>query len=389
MAKRRVYGEGTVTYREKENRYQVSVPGVDGKRRYAYAKTEREAERLRRKLLAEAEQGKLPESKQPFSKHAHEWLEMKSKTGDHMASTALNVGYRFHAHFLPALGDLPLNKITPGHIQKLYNKLLDAGIAPSTLKVYHSGLKGCFESAVKQGKIDANPCSKVALPKSKKPKNSYLSLEDADKLVQACKGHRVLDALLPVALGTGARECELLALTWDDIDLDRGMLRINKTLVRKRGSKGETRVVLAVNKPKTESGIRDITLPGFVLEALRMYKIRQMKQALASGKPVSQLVFSTKNGDYIWPNSLVDQLQRRISKKGIGLDIRFHDLRHTSATLLLEAGIPANVVQERLGHADLRTTLAVYGHVTARMKDQASTTLDTLFSGAKNVSEVI
>jgi integrase len=381
MAKKKVYGEGSVTERE-DGRFQVSVPGIDGKRRYAYAKNEKEAEKLRRQLLAEVEQGKLPPSKQPFETHAREWLEKKKREGG-KPNSYLAALYCMDAHFIPAFGHLPLNKLNASHIEQFYHKLLDKGLNPNTIRKYQDTLKVCLDSAVKKGKLHVNPCGQVELPKKKKPKNNHLSQEEALNLLEAVKQHKLFSVLVPLALASEARESELLALIWDDVDFEQGTISITKTLTKTLGD--DNRLFLQAVTPKSESGIREISLPDFALEVLRNHRTAQTKKMMATGwRNKKNLVFVTRNGGWYWPGNVSDMFDHFVSQRGF--NITFHDLRHTGATLLLEAGVPANVVQERLGHADIATTLRTYAHVTKRMKDQSTGTLDSLFSGKQNTN---
>lgn len=383
MAKKRVYGEGSITQR-KDGRYQVSVPGIDGKRRYGYADSQKDAEKLRRQMLADVEQGKQPQSKQLFQQHVNEWLAVRKKMSERRAgykpSSYIKVVARMDAYFIPALGHLPLNKLTPGHIQKVVNKFLDDGLNPNTIHDYIGTLHVCLKSAVKQGKIEVNPCDRVDLPKKVKSKNNFLSQEEALQLLDAVRGHKLFSVLVPLALATEARLSELLALTWSDVDVDQGLVSINKTVTTEKQDRGERKLALLTVTPKSESGIRDIPLPGFAIAALRSHR----KQQLAAGKPNSRnLLFpSPYTSGYYWPTSVSDVFSRYARK--LGFDITFHDLRHTGATLLLESGVDANTVKERLGHSDITITLGIYGHVTKKMKDKSADTLNTLFSDQKN-----
>lgn len=387
MAKKRVYGEGSITQR-KDGRWQISVPGLDGQRRYAYADTPKEAEKVRRKLLSEVEQGKVPASKQPFQEHVKEWLEMKRKSQDYKPNTYLGTVYTFNAHFIPAFGHIPLSKLSPSHIQKFYSKLLDQSLSPNTIRRYHQKLNVCLKSAIKQGKIDSNPCERVELPKRKKSKNNHLNQEDAHRLLKAIQKHKLLSTLIPLALVTEAREGELLALTWDDVDLEQGTISITKTLTQEMaGEESEKRILWGIVPPKSESGIREISLPDFAISMLRKHKTAQFKKQLASGVPgTKNLVFPGPKGEYTRPSNVRQCFKRLVTR--LNLDITFHDLRHTGATLLLESGVSPLVVQERLGHSDIKITLGIYGHVTPRMRNQAVGTLDTLFSDQKDTEAI-
>jgi integrase len=376
--KKRIYGEGSITHR-KDGRFYVSVPDPSGRngRRGTYAKSEREAEKLRRKLLADVERGHVPESKQPFRDHAHDWMEIKRR-GGYAPNTYFNMRTTFDAHFLPALGDLPLNEITASNIQNIYNKMLDAGLSPNSVRRYHSRLKSCLDLAVKQGKIEINPCRRVELPRAKKPKNACLEEEEVHKLLEACSEHQLLKTLVPLALASSAREGELLALTWQDVDLEAGILRINKSL--SRGLDQHGRQTISSRETKTESSVREILLPSFAVDALRLHRNEQREWDLSSGRRNrANLIFCTRNGTPIYANNMTRIFKRFATRLGLG-HVTFHDLRHTSATMLLEDGASAIAVQQRLGHSDIKITLGVYGHSTKRLQDQAAKLLDSRFS---------
>jgi integrase len=382
--KKRIYGEGTVSLR-KDGRYQISVPGMDGKRRYAYAESEKEAEKERRRLLLEVEEGKTPASKQLFQQHVREWLEMKEKMkrkgAGYKPNTYLSTVYRMDAYFVPALGHLPLSKITPRHIQKLINQFLDDGLHPNTVNHYYATLHTCLESAVKQGKINFNPCNRVELPKKVKSKNNFLSQEEALQLLDAVRNHQLFSVLIPLALATEARLSELLALTWTDINLEQGLVSINKTLTKTKDAHGK--LTLLTVTPKSDSGKRDILLPDFAIQALRSHQSSQRKQLLAGGrKNHLNLVFLQFSARRVRDHFAPDNVSETFNQfaKRLGFAITFHDLRHTGATLLLESGVDAKTVSERLGHSDVTVTMNIYGHVTKKMKDRSAHTLNNLFA---------
>lgn len=150
---------------------------------------------------------------------------------------------------------------------------------------------------------------------------------------------------------------------------------------------GERHLLWSIVPPKSESGIREVTLPGFAIEVLKQQKTAQFKKQLATGvQNPKNLVFPSPKGNYTCLTNVKRQFKRLMNR--LHLDITFHGLRHTGATLLLESGISPLVVQERLGHSDIKITLGIYGHVTPRMRDQTTGTLETLFSNQKN-SEAI
>ncbi|GHO91015.1 hypothetical protein KSF_010630 [Reticulibacter mediterranei] len=304
---------------------------------------------------------------------------MSSRGAGYKPNTYTKAVYRMDAYFVPVLGHIALNKLAPGHIQKLVNKMLDQGLNPNTIREYISTLHTCLESAVKQGKIDSNPCDRVELPKKIKSKNNFLSQDEALQLLDACKDHKLFSVLVPLALATEARESELLALTWSDIDLEQGLVSINKTLTSEKQEQGEKKLAINSVTPKSESSKRVLTLPDFAIAALRSHR----KQQLAAGtpNPLNLLFPSPDTGSHYWPTSVSSAFSRFARKRDFA--ITFHDLRHTGATLLLESGTDPKTVSERLGHSDVAFTMNIYGHVTRKMKDQSANTLNSLFTASQ------
>jgi integrase len=191
----------------------------------------------------------------------------------------------------------------------------------------------------------------------------------------AVSDEHYLAALWRLALLTGMRRGELLGLMWEDIDLDRGMLSVRRTLSRGKGGDW------VLGQPKTQSGRRAIALPESCVASLRRHRAKQNSQRLRLGEvwQDSGFVFTGQQGQALHVNVLVTHFKSLIRKAGLP-DLRFHDLRHTSATLLLAQGVHPKIVQERLGHADISMTLNRYSHVTPDMQRSAADTLDAVFT---------
>jgi integrase len=186
-----------------------------------------------------------------------------------------------------------------------------------------------------------------------------------------------LAVLWRLALLTGMRRDELLGLTWDDIDLERGALAVRRTLGHGKGGTWE------IGQPKTKSGRRSIALPASCVAALRKHRAAQLALRLQLGIEwhARDFVFTNATGEPLHVNSLTNHFRRVIRASGVPT-IRFHDLRHTCATLLLAEGVHPKIVQERLGHADITLTLNRYSHVTPGMQRQAADTLDAAIEAA-------
>jgi len=185
------------------------------------------------------------------------------------------------------------------------------------------------------------------------------------------------EALWRLALLTGMRRGEILGLCWADVDLERGSLAVRRTLIREEGGKW------AYGTPKTAKGRRQIALPPSGVDSLRRHRVRQLEHRLALGEIYQEndIVFANGIGEPLHPNTLTWRYKRLIAHAGVQA-IRFHDLRHTSASLMLQNGEHPKVVQERLGHANIAITLDLYSHLTNDMQRDAAQRLDTLIGEA-------
>jgi integrase len=192
-------------------------------------------------------------------------------------------------------------------------------------------------------------------------------------LLEAAKENRLL-CLLTLALATGMREGELLALHWQEIDLEKRVLQVRYTVgyINHQG--------IVISEPKTENGRRSITLPQFAVDELRRHRERQAQARETAGEKWKEhgLVFTNRNGRNIDRNYLRVLFKKLLKKAGLP-DIRFHDLRHSAATILLSMGVPAKVVQEILGHSSISITLNIYAHVLPGMQEEAMEKMDDWF----------
>jgi integrase len=204
-----------------------------------------------------------------------------------------------------------------------------------------------------------------------------LTAEQSALLLDAVRHSHVYWPVL-IALATGARRGETLALRWKNVDLDRGTVRIVESLE-------QTRSGLRFKAPKTEKA-RAISLLAFVVNELRRLKLEQAEELLRVGVRQSSdtLVCARRDGEPLQPQSLTHEFPRFLARLKDFPRVRFHDLRHSHATQLLLAGVHPKVAQERLGHSTISTTLDLYSHVTATMQEDAASRLDAAFEGAIN-----
>jgi integrase len=251
---------------------------------------------------------------------------------------------------------------------------------PNTVRLIHSILSEAFDAAVRAKKVAANPCALVTPPRSTKKELRYLTAEQALHLLEVAraKQHR-LECLLTVALTTGMRQGELLALHWSDIDFARGTVHVARSLAYHHSSEG-TRHQYREAEPKTASSRRTIPLPDVALRALQAHRLKQIEERLrARAWKVDDLVFTNQYGGYLNQSSLRREAKQLLQEAGLPT-LRFHDLRHSAATILISMGVNSRVVQERLGHSTISITLGVYAHVTESMQRDAMQKLDDAFS---------
>ncbi|MBO0780688.1 MAG: site-specific integrase, partial [Ktedonobacteraceae bacterium] len=282
-------------------------------------------------------------------------------------------------HITPAIGHIQLQKLTSQHVQTLYSQRLKDGYAPETVRAIHRMLHRAFSDAVEWKLIGYNVCAKgkVKQPRRVKHEIQPLTKEQAQALLAAAKGHWFLEALLTLAIATGMRRGELLALRWSDVDFAGQCLYVRRTVTR-IGSKGLVKG-LVESEPKTESSKRRILLPRFVLEALHLHRERQAQmRSLTEDWQDHDLVFSGKQGRYIEVTDLRFHFKKLLRKAGLP-DIRIHDLRHSAATILLEMKVQPKLVQELLGHSNIGITMDLYSHVLPSMQRKMMEDLDDFF----------
>ena len=376
----RKHGEGSV-YKRSDGRYSGFITLENGRRKYFYGKSEKEVLRKVRQAIYEREQGTLLTGPQQTVKQFLEyWLERVHKLNIRLG-TYEDHALIVHKHLIPTLGHLRLQKLTTQHIQLLYTQKSDEGLSPGRVRLIHAVLHGALRHAVRVNLIARNVSEGVDLPPVEKHEIQPLTPEQAQLLLQKVGEHR-MGALLAVAIATGMRRGELLALRWQDVDLQSGDLQVRRT-VRYLGKRG-----FLEGKPKTESSARRIILPGFINEVLKQHRLLQVETRLHAGASWVErdLVFCNARGNFIEPSTLREQFLRVLEDIGFP-HMRFHDLRHTAATLLLSMGVPMRVVQDILGHSEMKTTANVYSHVLPSMQQEAMGKMDELLGRRDQAAE--
>lgn len=275
-------------------------------------------------------------------------------------------------HVVPQVGRVPLSKLSPQHLDRLYDNRLRAGLSTTTVLHIHRVIHRALEHAVRYGLVARNVAKLVDPPQARHFEMAVLSVEQVHRLLDAAGGPP-LEALIAVAVSTGMRKGELLALQWSAVDVERRVISVKGTLQR---VDGELRMV----QPKTRKSRRQVELSDFAVAALRRHKAAQAQQRLLVGSDwnANDLVFPNVYGrpQEGW-HLVYSRFYRLLDKAGLPR-IRFHDLRHTAATLMLSRGVHPKIVSEMLGHSTIAITLDLYSHVTPTMQRQAADAMDEL-----------
>ena len=370
---RRKYGEGSVFLR-KDGRYVAQVKLENRKNKQTYHKTEKDAQVALRKMLGELEQGTLATGKQQTLKaYLEDWLKDVVKPSAHSIGTYNMYRIVVEKHVIPSLGHVRLQQLKPQQVQGFYARLLKEGLGQKRVRSIHSVLRKALENAVKWNLVSRNVCNLVNPPIPRRHEIQPLTYEQAQKLITTAYQHK-LQALITVAITTGMRRGELLGLHWQDIDLEKGSLQIRRS-VNRIGKHG-----IVVSEPKTKGSRRKIMLPAFVVEVLKEHRVKQqeMKANALDAWRDMDIVFCSLVGTYIEPSNLHEWFKKLLKDAELP-DIRFHDLRHSAATILLGMGVHPKVVQELLGHSNISMTMDTYSHVLPSMQSEAMDKMDNLF----------
>ncbi len=371
MPGRRGNNEGNIKKRD-DGRWEARLMLEDGRRKSFYAKTRQEVARLLTAALREKEAG-LPivDERQKLDQYLRSWLETMQYQVK--PSSWRRYGDYVRLHLIPALGHTVLSRLTAQQVQLFYTRKLKEGLSTTTVHNIHGMLHRALEDALRLGLVQRNIAELVQPPRRQHHEMATLSAEQARTLLEAAVGDR-FEALYVLALTTGMRQGELFGLRWQDVDLERATLQVRMAL-QEDGSK----YVLA--EPKTPYSRRKIGLVQPAVEALRRHRINQAQERLALGPAWESrydLVFPNRMGGPFIPDNFMKRSFRPLLKKAGLPSIRFHDLRHTAATLLLSRGVNPKVVSEMLGHADISITLRVYAHVTPHMQQAAMEVMEAL-----------
>lgn len=371
---RRGRGEGSI-YKRKDGRWAAMVSVDGGRRKFLYGRTRQEVARKLNEALRLQSQGvPLPDDRITVREFMERWLDESAKPTVR-PWTYRGYSVHVHQHIVPTLGRIRLNKLTPQQVQAWMNERLAVGLAPKTVRYMKGTLQTALNQAMSWGLVIRNVASLVDAPRQTSTQGVVpLSMEEARNFLEVVRGDR-LEALYAVALAVGLRQAEALGLTWDDVDLDHGILRVRRSLQRVDGKY----VLLDV---KTRFSRRDIVLPMTVLERLRQHRRGQAQEQLAKGARWSNrlnLLFTTRRGEPLHGSVVTHLFQAKLEAAGLRR-LRFHDLRHSCDSLLQAQGVPPRVVMDILGHTTMAMTMERYAKALPEAKQDAARRMDLLIS---------
>ena len=382
MAKKRANGEGSIRKRKDgrwEGRYTAGHDSETGKPIYrnVLGRTQSEVkEKLKTAIKATQSLDSSKTGQYTLGQWMDVWYENYAKIKVRPSSHQTYKGY-IENHIKPNMGDIPLEKLTTLDLQRLYKTLLSRGrvdrleskgqpkgLSPKTVRNIHQILSAALKLAQEQRIILTNPAEGCALPKVEHREMKTLPVEQLQSFLREAKDSGVFE-LYYLELATGLRRGELLGLKWEDIDLEHGDLRVRRQIARIDG-----RVVEA--PLKTRNAYRTLPLAEDTVSILE-----EQKKKVGS----SPWVFPSATGDPISPDSVLHMLHRVLKRAGLP-EVRFHDLRHTFATLALQNGVDIKTVSGMLGHFSAGFTLDTYAHVTTSAQKAAANTMGKLLSGS-------
>lgn len=381
---KRSNGEGTI-FKRKDGRwcgaYYDDAPHP--KRHFVYGSTQKE---VKEKLKEKMKNPSAYSREKKYNYTLEEWMlfflenykknDLKKTTFD-----TYMVMYRKHIKN-SAIGNTKLNRLTNNQLQQYYNTKIADGYNPKTVKHIHVIVNAALDKAVQMKLITDNVNKLTSLPKRTSYEGSVLSAEEVKIILNESK-EELLYPIVVLAIYTGLRKGEIMALKWKDVDLEKKELSVSGSLCRVEKESDESGKIIhsyEIMEPKTSKSRRTIPLLDVAIEALLLQKERQdkIKRQYKDIYYDEGFVFARYDGKYLNQRQFMNDYHAFLKKYNIS-NIRFHDLRHTFATLLLEAGEAPKIIQELLGHSTITTTMDIYAHVSTEVKQKTIHKLDSLF----------
>ncbi|WP_020062091.1 site-specific integrase [Bacillus sp. 123MFChir2] len=305
-----------------------------------------------------------------YEKYMGEWFEERR---NHLQKTTFDIHFIYYQNVIkPMLGHFKIQQITPLHIQKFVNKLVsEAKYSEHTVHLIYRIVSASLKKAKVMKIIKDNPASGITLPKIKRKEMNIWSLEQVNHFISATKSiNRLTRCYIGflIALFTGMRQGEILGLRWKDVDMDNQTIYIRQTLTQEAELKAGA---------KNNSSIRSIHISNKLVSELKAHRKLVLEEKLLLGQNYNNfdLIICTRSGKPIIPRNFRKEFYNLTEKIGLP-KIRFHDLRHTHATILIQQNVNVKLISERLGHAEIGTTLDTYSHVLPNMQKTVSDELD-------------
>lgn len=375
--RKRGNGEGSIYHRSSDNKWVGSISLENSTRKVFYGKSRAEVQEKMKVLLREQQQGLLITApNETVEQFLTRWVE------DRKPSVRIRTYERYECfirlHVVPVIGRVKMQQLNPQHIKGLYARKLKEGLSPTTVNTLHTMLHKAFDDAVKWSIVARNVCDMVDVPQRAHYEMKPLTVEQAKHLLETAKGHP-LEALFMLALTTGLRRGEILALKWLDIDFEKRTVQVKRIFTRAPGN----RYIEA--EPKTKKSRRAVRLTTKVADLLKQHRKRQLEAKLQAGSQwvENNLVFSTSLGTPFNPSKLLERFNTLLKKAGLP-HMRFHDLRHSAATILLAMNVHPKIVQELLGHNQISMTMDLYSHVLPGMQEDVIDRLEGVLDQSKN-----
>ena len=382
MAKKRANGEGNIRKRKDgrwEGRYTAGHDPVTGKQiiKNVLGKTQAEVKEKLKKALVEAGQVDFTKSgKYTVGTWMDEWFENVAKIKVRPSSHQTYKGY-IDNHIKPNIGNIPLEKLTTMDLQKFYRKLLTKGrverieskeqpkgLSAKTVRNINQVISSAMDLAVAQKIILVNPTNACELPKVEHQEMQTIPAEQLQAFLDEARATGVYE-MYYIELATGLRRGELLGLKWQDIDWKNGIIKVRRQVARIDGEIVEAPL-------KTKNSYRAVTISPQAIEVLKQQKTKTKELK-------DPYIFPSPNGGPISPDSVNNMLKRVLERAGIP-KVRFHDLRHTFATIALQNGVDIKTVSGMLGHFSAGFTLDTYAHVTTSAQKEAAQTIGNVLS---------
>jgi integrase len=375
VSRKRGNGEGSITKRKDGRwmaRYTVHT-AIGPKRKHIYGRTRQEVAEKLSKAVSDRVGGVVFDGdNETLGTYLQRWIDEVVR-GTVKQSTLENYAYIARHHIIPELGRIRLKALKARDVRRHYREKLDAGLSPRTVQIIHTVLRKALQQAVRDDVLPRNVCDAVTAPRQTKKEMQPLTPAQAKRLLENVREDR-LRALYVLAITAGLREGELLGLRWEDVNLERKLLQVCRQLTR-------TRDGLFFTAPK-RGRARVVRLTDLAIAALEAHWVAQNEERTRAGSLWQEtgLVFTSTIGTPVDVGNLTYRSFRPLLKRTDLPRIRFHDLRHTCATLLLSKGTHPKIVQEMLGDANISMTMDTYSHVLPDMQEKAVSAMDDVLS---------